>query len=102
MQLKRGVVALIVFLRSAALCAQPSPADVNARLVRQWSERIAGKENDPAERAFKNVKYLKNIPASMLLEIMDVGYSRALGVICTHFVASHSLAASLSAKEIRS
>lgn len=77
MQLKRGVVALIVFLRSAALCAQPSPADVN-------------------------VKYLKNIPASMLLEIMDVGYSRALGVICTHFVASHSLAASLSAKEIRS
>ena len=84
MKLEIGVVAWIVILRSVVLDAQPSPVDVNAKFVRQWSERIAGKENDPAERAFKNVQYLKNIRASLLLEIMDVGYSRALGVTCTH------------------
>lgn len=60
--------------------------EINNRFVRQWSERIAGKENEPAERVFKNIQIpgFKSLPAARLLLIMNRGYSRALGVNCTH------------------
>ena len=47
-------------------------------------ESIAGKENEPAEKVFKNIQWLKGIPAGRLLRIMELGYSRSLGVTCTH------------------
>lgn len=47
-------------------------------------ESIAGKENEPAEKVFKNIQLLKGIPAGRLLRIMEMGYSRSLGVTCTH------------------
>lgn len=47
-------------------------------------ESIAGKENEPAEKVFKNIQLLKGIPAARLLRIMELGYSRSLGVTCTH------------------
>ena len=47
-------------------------------------ESIAGKENEPAEKVFKNIQLLKGIPAGRLLRIMELGYSRSLGVTCTH------------------
>jgi len=69
----------------AAAPAQASPnQEVNDRFVRQMSERIAGRENEPAERVFKNIQWLKGVPAGRLLRIMNAGYSRALGVSCTH------------------
>jgi hypothetical protein len=72
---------------------QPSPTtpeqgnpnqEINNRFVKQFSERIAGHENEPAERVFKNIRWLKNAPAGRFLLIMNLGYSRALGVACTH------------------
>ena len=45
---------------------------------------IAGKENDPAEKVFKNIQMLKAVPAGRLLRIMEMGYSKSLGVTCTH------------------
>jgi hypothetical protein len=45
---------------------------------------IKGHEADPASKVFKNVQWLTKIPARNLLEIMNLGYSRALGVTCTH------------------
>jgi hypothetical protein len=47
-------------------------------------ESIAGKENEPAEKVFKNIQLLKGIPAGRLLRVMELGYSRSLGVTCTH------------------
>ncbi|HKO97244.1 MAG TPA: c-type cytochrome [Pyrinomonadaceae bacterium] len=47
-------------------------------------ESIAGKENEPAEKVFKNIQLLKGVPAGRLLRIMEMGYSRSLGVTCTH------------------
>ena len=71
--------------------ATPTPAaplsptqEINNRFVKQISESIAGKENLPAEQVFKNIQHLKGIPAGRLLRIMNGGYSRALGVACTH------------------
>jgi hypothetical protein len=65
--------------------AQVSPAqETNDRFVKQFLERIAGRENEPAERVFKNIQWLKGVPAGRFLRIMNGGYSRALGVSCNH------------------
>ena len=43
---------------------------------------IAGRENQPAERVFKNIKILKGFPAGRLVNIMNMGFGRSLGVSC--------------------
>jgi hypothetical protein len=67
--------------------APPSPADrqaTNDRIEATMLEKIKGHEKEPAEQVFKNVRILKGIPASNLLDIMNYGYSHALGVTCKH------------------
>lgn len=58
--------------------------ETNDRLARRFSDAIAGRENEPAERVFKNIQSMKGVPAGRLLMVMNRGYSRALGVACTH------------------
>ena len=55
-----------------------------AQKLAELNKQIAGKENLPAEQVFKNIQVLKAIPAGRLLRIMELGYSRSLGVNCTH------------------
>src|SRR3984893_6464242 len=43
---------------------------------------IAGRENQPAESVFKNIKILKGFPAGRLVAIMNMGFGRSLGVSC--------------------
>ncbi len=47
-------------------------------------EMIKGRENEPAEEVFKNIKVLRGVPAGRLIRIMDMGWGRALGVGCGH------------------
>ncbi len=47
-------------------------------------ETIKGKEKMPADSVFKDIQILKDVPAERLLEIMNKGFSRALGVSCEH------------------
>ena len=71
----------------AAVQAEPkgqSVQEINDGFVRQISKQIAGHEQEPAAKVFKNVHILTNTPAARFLLIMNVGYSRALGVTCTH------------------
>jgi hypothetical protein len=85
---------LHVIVLSALVCGaangQEAPAaqrqnqEINDRFVKQILERIAGRQKDPAEQVFKNIQSLKGAPAERLLLIMNLGYSRALGVNCTH------------------
>jgi hypothetical protein len=58
----------------------------NDRSVREVLESIAGREGEPAGRVFKNIRleWYQDIPAKQLLLVMDLGFSRALGVSCTH------------------
>jgi len=78
--------------KGAAPKQQPSAAqdnpnkEINDRFVKQLSEKIAGREKEPAEKVFKNIQIplLKTVPAARFLTIMNLGYSRALGVACTH------------------
>ncbi len=55
-----------------------------AQALAKLREAIAGKENEPAEKVFKNIQLLKGLPAGRLLRVMEMGYSRSLGVTCTH------------------
>lgn len=73
--------------------ATPTPAtqtnpnqETNDRFAKQILEKITGRENDPAEKVFKNIQipWLKSVPAGRFVRIMNLGYSRALGVSCTH------------------
>ena len=43
---------------------------------------IAGRENQPAESVFKNIKVFKGVPAARLVNIMNMGFGRSLGVSC--------------------
>ncbi|MDP4265302.1 MAG: c-type cytochrome [Bacteroidota bacterium] len=47
-------------------------------------EKIKGKENLPVDSVFKNLKMFKGMPANRLLAIMNIGYSKSLGVSCGH------------------
>ena len=59
------------------------PFDQSQKLA-DLMKQIAGKENQPAEQVFKNIQMFKGVPAARLLRIMELGYSRSLGVNCTH------------------
>src|SRR5262245_34172160 len=64
--------------------AATTPAIDKAAELAKLRESIKGRETEPASAVFKNIQSLKAIPASNLLAIMDVGFSRSLGVDCTH------------------
>ena len=68
--------------------AEPSTPEAikqyNDDKVAELSKQIAGKEDQPAEAVFKNIKILTGVPAGNLLKIMQVGYSRSLGTSCAH------------------
>jgi hypothetical protein len=57
--------------------------DQNRRLA-ELGKQIAGQENKPSEEVFKNIQMLKGMPAGRLLKVMELGYSKSLGVNCTH------------------
>lgn len=44
---------------------------------------IKGRENAPSDSVFDNIKLLKGMPASRVVAIMEMGFSRSLGVRCT-------------------
>lgn len=45
---------------------------------------IAGKETMPAESVFKSIKIFKRMPAGRLVNVMNMGFGRSLGVRCRH------------------
>ena len=61
-----------------------SVQDTNDAFVQKILKQITGHEREPAEEVFKNVHIMKATPAARFLTIMNLGYSRALGVTCTH------------------
>jgi hypothetical protein len=68
--------------------AEPStPEEIkkfNTEQISALEKQIAGKENQPSEAVFKNIKILTGIPAGNLLKIMQMGFSQSLGTSCAH------------------
>lgn len=75
---------LLVALAATLLLVGADQAPKEDPHVTDLLRQIKGQENKPAGQVFKNVKILKDIPAGRFLRIMDIGYSRALGVGCEH------------------
>jgi hypothetical protein len=70
--------------------SRDSTAKLRAVYVAQIMQQIAGRENEPAERVFKNIQVLKGISAAELVQKMDQDYGVALSWNCTN---CHRLAA---------
>ncbi len=54
------------------------------RLFNEEVAWLAGRENQPAESVYKNIKLFKGQPAIRVLNVMARGFSPALGVSCSH------------------
>jgi hypothetical protein len=73
-------------LSAASPSPPPSELGINDEMMQRMSRQIAGREREPASKVFKNIQLdiFKNVPAGRFLLIMNRGYSRALGVRCSH------------------
>jgi len=69
------------------LLALPAAADETLTLdqhVQALRESIKGREDLPATEVFKNIQVMKNATAGRLLSVMQMGFSKSLGVTCEH------------------
>ncbi len=64
--------------------SRDSLAKLRANYVAQVMQKIAGRENQPAEQVFENVQVLKGITAAELVRKMDKDYGEALSWSCTN------------------
>jgi photosynthetic reaction center cytochrome c subunit len=66
----------------------PPPRDsltkLRAAYVETVMKSIAGHENEPADKVFKNVQVLKSLTAAQLVHKMDKDYGEALSWNCTN------------------
>ena len=70
---------------AAAMAARRDSIEKDrTRLYNQELAWLAGRENQPAESVYKNIKLFKGQPAIRVLNIMARGFSPALGVSCSH------------------
>ncbi len=73
---------------SALAQTSPSPTPAagfdQAAAIAKLREQIKGRETETADKVFKNIQMLKTVPAGRLLAMMEMGFSRSLGVNCTH------------------
>ncbi len=87
-RLTAAAVVLLAAAPAALLTGQatpPSPPRFDqAAALDDLRKRIAGKEELPAGEVFANITQYKGVTAGRLLRIMDHGFSRGLGVTCTH------------------
>lgn len=70
--------------RASERAAQESRPFDQAAALAELRKRIAGREEKPASEVFVNIEMLKSVTAGRLLRVMEMGYSRSLGVNCTH------------------
>ena len=79
-------LALAVVTAGTARAQTPAPAtpfDQDKALADLWKS-IQGKEDQPAVDVFMNITQYKGVTAERLLRIMEFGFTRSLGVNCTH------------------
>jgi hypothetical protein len=64
--------------------SRDSLAKLRAVYIAKVMQDIAGREDQPAEQVFKNIKVLKGITAAQLVTKMDKDYAQALSWNCTN------------------
>jgi hypothetical protein len=69
----------------AAPAAKPAPPKFDEeKAVADLRKEIAGREKEPAGKAYMAIEVMQGYTADQLLMQMQQVYSRALGVTCTH------------------
>ncbi|HEX4953349.1 MAG TPA: c-type cytochrome [Thermoanaerobaculia bacterium] len=87
-------LAVVAVLTSAAAQAPPTPsatipptataAATDTEYVAALRAQIRGREREPAQSVFTNIQTLQGRPAAAVISIMEIGYSKSLGVGCAH------------------
>jgi photosynthetic reaction center cytochrome c subunit len=78
-----GVLVFTACVTARAQTPSPAPFDQDKALA-ELRKSIEGQENKPAADVFMNVTSYKGVTAERLLRIMEFGFTRSLGVQCTH------------------
>ena len=63
---------------------QDTIAEQNRKHVEQLKKWLGDRASKPAEEVFKDIQIFKGQTAERVLGIMEMGYSRSLGVGCAH------------------
>ena len=77
-------LAVLVVIASPASAQTPAVPFDQAKALAELRKSIEGKEDQQAVDVFMNIKQYKGVTAERLLRIMEFGFSRSLGVTCTH------------------
>ena len=77
-------LAVLVATASPASAQTPAVPFDQAKALAELRKSIEGKEDQQAVDVFMNIKQYKGVTAERLLRIMEFGFSRSLGVTCTH------------------
>jgi hypothetical protein len=77
-------VAVAMLPLSGIITAQAPPQTGKNPYVAAIEEQIAGKEQQPAEQVFKDIRVFKGMPAIRVLRIMEAAFNANLGVNCEH------------------
>jgi hypothetical protein len=95
----KKLLVLIIFISGAMLFysftdkakGQPTSSALSDSLeldrikyIKLVLAKIKGRENLPVDSVFHNLKIFKGMPAKNLLGIMNIAYSKSLGVSCGH------------------
>ncbi len=73
----------------SAQVARPRPSpflqdSIRTATIAEVMKSIAGRENEPAGKVFKNVLLHKDMPAKDFLKKMDEEYGRGVGSVCSN------------------
>ncbi len=81
-----AALALLLATAATPVPKKESVQEINDRFAQQVLKSIAGRENEPAEKVFMDIRieWMKSVPAARFVNIMNKGYAKALGVTCTH------------------
>ena len=77
-------LALAAIVARPVLAQTPAAPFDQAKALAELRKSIEGKEDQTAVDVFMNIKQYKGVTAERLLRIMEFGFSRSLGVTCTH------------------
>ena len=78
-----ALTVMVVAISPAHAQSPEAPFD-QAKALAELRKSIEGKEDEQAVDVFMNIKQYKGVTADRLLRIMEFGFSRSLGVTCTH------------------
>ena len=82
--MRKGLLSTLALLGFVAVAIPQEAQQKQNPDVARILAQLGPNANKPAGEVFKNVQILKDMPAKRLLAVMEQGYSRALGVDCSH------------------